>query len=157
MASQTTDWRLGDVTSLQPHAVVGAWVAKSQAREFHCLPNCKPWLLLRWRSSGGKRWLSWRASALHLVALEASSRGESNKGVVMDLAPLTALLLQVFRKPLPAICKLPMEKGECRASLLRWHYNIKSGRCERFSYGGCGGNENNFLSRNQCRIACRRP
>lgn len=38
MASQTTDWRLGDVTSLQPHAVVGAWVAgltsKSQAREF---------------------------------------------------------------------------------------------------------------------------
>ncbi|XP_038187244.2 kunitz-type protease inhibitor 3 [Arvicola amphibius] len=63
---------------------------------------------------------------------------------------------KVFRNPLPALCKLPLERGECRATLLRWHYNIKSGKCERFSYGGCGGNENNFLSRNQCRLACRR-
>ncbi|CAH6776817.1 Spint3 [Phodopus roborovskii] len=63
---------------------------------------------------------------------------------------------QVSRKPLPSLCSLPMQIGECRALLLRWYYNTKSGKCVRFNFGGCGGNENNFLSRDQCRLACRR-
>ncbi|XP_052579683.1 kunitz-type protease inhibitor 3 [Peromyscus californicus insignis] len=63
---------------------------------------------------------------------------------------------RVSRKPLPPLCSLPVEKGQCQAMVLRWYYSTKSGRCERFGYGGCGGNENNFLNRNECRLTCRR-
>lgn len=84
------------------------------------------------------------------------AEGRVAEGVVMDMAPLITLLLQVSRKPLPPLCSLPVDKGQCQTMVLRWYYNTKSGRCERFGYGGCGGNENNFLNRNICRLTCRR-
>ncbi|XP_031229615.1 kunitz-type protease inhibitor 3 [Mastomys coucha] len=61
---------------------------------------------------------------------------------------------KVPRKSLLAMCTLPKKKGECRAMLVRWYYNSKIGKCEWFRYGGCGGNGNNFPSRNQCQTVC---
>ncbi|NP_001386496.1 kunitz-type protease inhibitor 3 precursor [Rattus norvegicus] len=58
------------------------------------------------------------------------------------------------RKSLPSMCTLPMEKGECRAIFVRWYYDTKTKKCDWFHYGGCRGNENNFLSRNQCQTVC---
>ena len=46
------------------------------------------------------------------------------------------------------------EIGECRAALPRWYYNINSGKCEQFIYGGCGGNENNFGTNDECEGNC---
>ncbi|CAO2577779.1 Thrombin inhibitor hemalin [Lemmus lemmus] len=107
------------------------------------------------------RWFYNKENSTCQLFIYGGCQGNNNnfqsQSLCQNVCQKKTLLLQVFRKPLPALCKLPMEKGECRATLLRWHYNIKSGKCERFSYGGCGGNENNFLSRNQCRLACRRP
>eukprot|EP00054_Salpingoeca_dolichothecata_P028024 m.209432 g.209432 ORF g.209432 m.209432 type:complete len:1116 (-) comp26104_c0_seq3:129-3476(-) len=51
-------------------------------------------------------------------------------------------------------CTLPAEVGMCRAALLRYYFNSKSGKCETFSYGGCGGNANNFKTLADCNAKC---
>nr|XP_020821283.1 kunitz-type protease inhibitor 4 isoform X2 [Phascolarctos cinereus] len=56
---------------------------------------------------------------------------------------------------IPEICTLPQSIGSCRGSFPRYYYNKFARRCERFLYGGCGGNRNNFIFVEQCQLACR--
>ncbi|XP_041827814.1 kunitz-type protease inhibitor 1a [Melanotaenia boesemani] len=51
-------------------------------------------------------------------------------------------------------CMVPVKPGPCRGSYPRWHYNAASGKCEKFSYGGCKPNLNNYLSEEECTNAC---
>lgn len=54
-----------------------------------------------------------------------------------------------------SICNMPAVRGYCQGSnIIRWHYNTVSGRCDTFRYSGCGGNENNFDTPNQCAAKC---
>ncbi|KAH0619352.1 hypothetical protein JD844_019397 [Phrynosoma platyrhinos] len=46
------------------------------------------------------------------------------------------------------------EPGPCYAYLPRYFYNTASKRCEKFIYGGCRGNKNNFKTLEQCRRTC---
>ncbi|XP_064209243.1 amyloid beta precursor like protein 2-like [Anguilla rostrata] len=55
-----------------------------------------------------------------------------------------------------AVCSLEAETGPCRASMPRWHFDGRQGRCVRFVYGGCAGNRNNFDSEEYCMAVCRR-
>ncbi|KAL1418936.1 hypothetical protein MTO96_005477 [Rhipicephalus appendiculatus] len=55
------------------------------------------------------------------------------------------------------ICLLPQEAGNCVEFRERWYYNAEEGRCHRFYYGGCDGNENNFASHLECEQMCRQP
>ena len=57
---------------------------------------------------------------------------------------------------LPDICLLPADPGECFADIPRYFFNAETGQCEMFSYGGCGGNDNNFETLEECRKACGR-
>ncbi|CAG9860397.1 unnamed protein product [Phyllotreta striolata] len=52
------------------------------------------------------------------------------------------------------ICRLPEDRGRCRALINRWRYNMRTGQCNQFKFGGCGGNENNFASKESCLDAC---
>ncbi len=52
------------------------------------------------------------------------------------------------------VCNLPSDMGPCRAALARFFYNADSGKCEMFMYGGCSGNENNFMTIEDCQKAC---
>uniref|UniRef100_A0A8C6Y6X2 BPTI/Kunitz inhibitor domain-containing protein n=1 Tax=Naja naja TaxID=35670 RepID=A0A8C6Y6X2_NAJNA len=52
------------------------------------------------------------------------------------------------------ICLLPKQEGDCTALFLHWFHNWRSGRCELFIYGGCGGNANNFETREECQRTC---
>jgi len=54
----------------------------------------------------------------------------------------------------PDYCLLPKEKGRCRAIKPRFFYNNENGQCENFDYGGCGGNENNFHTLEDCKSKC---
>jgi hypothetical protein len=56
---------------------------------------------------------------------------------------------------MPARCKLPAEPGNCNAYFPAYFHNPKTGVCEGFVYGGCGGNLNRFETREDCQAACR--
>lgn len=51
-------------------------------------------------------------------------------------------------------CMSPVEKGPCMANIQNYFYNTQSGRCEKFTYSGCGGNENRFMSEDDCIKSC---
>jgi hypothetical protein len=44
--------------------------------------------------------------------------------------------------------------GRCRAMLNRWSWNPETLQCEKFVFGGCDGNGNNFPSRKKCEKKC---
>ena len=56
---------------------------------------------------------------------------------------------------LPARCTLPSETGTCDAYFPMYFHNPLTGVCEPFVYGGCGGNDNRFETREACQAACR--
>lgn len=60
-----------------------------------------------------------------------------------------------LQQPLPPHCTLPSVTGHCRAAFPRYFYNVESGECEQFIYGGCGGNDNRFDSMIQCEASCK--
>lgn len=54
----------------------------------------------------------------------------------------------------PAICGMRSDPGPCRESVQKWYYDYEQGLCQKFVYGGCRGNENNFDSKAACLQAC---
>ena len=52
------------------------------------------------------------------------------------------------------VCHLPKDTGPCRAAFPRWHFNKETGACQQFTWGGCEGNLNNFVSQKICDEMC---
>ncbi|GBL77956.1 Tissue factor pathway inhibitor [Araneus ventricosus] len=52
------------------------------------------------------------------------------------------------------LCFLPPEVGPCRAGFYNYYFNRRTGQCEKFLYGGCRGNKNNFQKKEECEKAC---
>nr|XP_009664563.1 PREDICTED: tissue factor pathway inhibitor isoform X3 [Struthio camelus australis] len=53
-----------------------------------------------------------------------------------------------------SICALKADEGPCKAIHMRYYFNLQSRKCEIFEYGGCHGNENNFLTLEECQKKC---
>ncbi|CAG5927553.1 unnamed protein product [Menidia menidia] len=51
-------------------------------------------------------------------------------------------------------CLEPMSEGACSDYVLLWYFHGQSGECRPFVYGGCGGNQNQFSSRQECLSWC---
>jgi spondin-1 len=52
------------------------------------------------------------------------------------------------------ICSMTPETGSCRGIYQRYHYDVSSQSCREFTYGGCRGNQNNFLTSEICMSSC---
>uniref|UniRef100_A0A5S6QUU6 Papilin n=1 Tax=Trichuris muris TaxID=70415 RepID=A0A5S6QUU6_TRIMR len=59
-----------------------------------------------------------------------------------------------IREDVDPVCSLPRDSGPCMNFVIKWFYNAVTGRCERFQYGSCGGNSNNFESLETCNARC---
>uniref|UniRef100_A0AAY4EAL1 BPTI/Kunitz inhibitor domain-containing protein n=1 Tax=Denticeps clupeoides TaxID=299321 RepID=A0AAY4EAL1_9TELE len=51
-------------------------------------------------------------------------------------------------------CGKPSDSGMCRAAFPMYYYDSNTKGCEKFIYGGCGGNENRFFSQDECTTKC---
>ncbi|MEA5519760.1 MAG: BPTI/Kunitz-type proteinase inhibitor domain-containing protein [Limnoraphis robusta] len=63
-----------------------------------------------------------------------------------------ALFPQTVFAQQKTICNQPIETGSCRASFNRYAFN--GSECVQFSFGGCEGNENNFITLGDCQQTC---
>ncbi|RVE46514.1 hypothetical protein evm_008805 [Chilo suppressalis] len=53
-------------------------------------------------------------------------------------------------------CEEPIERGLCYAYFPRFGYNKEINKCEFFVYGGCQGNDNRFITAEECEKVCQR-
>ncbi|XP_037709956.1 male accessory gland serine protease inhibitor [Drosophila subpulchrella] len=58
-----------------------------------------------------------------------------------------------------AICGLPHSRNgdgriSCEAYIPSWSYDSNHNECIKFIYGGCGGNDNRFNSKENCEDKC---
>nr|ACO12558.1 Tissue factor pathway inhibitor precursor [Lepeophtheirus salmonis] len=64
---------------------------------------------------------------------------------------------EALSKPVISVCSQPRKSGRCfNNSFQRFYYDSRLGKCIRFSYNGCGGNQNNFETYNDCVQTCAR-
>lgn len=56
---------------------------------------------------------------------------------------------------IPPFCLTEPVVGHCRNPSNRWYYDNDKNDCALFSFSGCGGNQNNFLSRDECISTCK--
>ncbi|XP_035221983.1 zonadhesin-like, partial [Stegodyphus dumicola] len=54
----------------------------------------------------------------------------------------------------PRVCKQQKQSGPCTLRIQRFYFNNKTRQCEIFIYGGCLGNRNNFMTKQQCEATC---
>nr|XP_049697073.1 spondin-1 [Helicoverpa armigera]XP_049697074.1 spondin-1 [Helicoverpa armigera]XP_049697075.1 spondin-1 [Helicoverpa armigera]XP_049697076.1 spondin-1 [Helicoverpa armigera] len=52
------------------------------------------------------------------------------------------------------ICMEEADPGPCRGLYSRWAFVAQKGMCVPFAYGGCRGNQNNFISQDDCTSTC---
>ncbi|XP_063003568.1 kunitz-like toxin PcKuz3 [Elgaria multicarinata webbii] len=70
------------------------------------------------------------------------------------LLAISAELTLVSGQNRPDFCYMPAQRGLCDAYFPRFFYKPSSKRCEKFIYGGCGGNKNNFKTLVECQQKC---
>jgi len=59
----------------------------------------------------------------------------------------------------PTLCKSPKDAGPAKAVFPRYYWNANASppRCESFTYGGAGGNDNRFHTQAECEQKCKKP
>uniref|UniRef100_A0A673JVH3 Collagen alpha-6(VI) chain-like n=1 Tax=Sinocyclocheilus rhinocerous TaxID=307959 RepID=A0A673JVH3_9TELE len=57
---------------------------------------------------------------------------------------------------LQGINGLKLDAGSCSNFSVKWYFNVRSGGCVQFWYGGCDGNSNRFDTQEDCEIRCLR-
>ncbi|KAM3911296.1 kunitz-type protease inhibitor 2 [Leptodactylus fuscus] len=52
-------------------------------------------------------------------------------------------------------CVPEKQTGDCRAYFVRWWYDVTTGTCKNFTYGGCAVNLNNYIGEEECMQRCQ--
>ena len=103
------------------------------------------------------------ASVLSIVpALDALPNPSSLTTVTTQVSsPHSPVVDNTFITSLSVFCSLsarctePPRTGPCRASHSHWYYDPLNRKCNRFTYGGCDGNDNNFDVEESCKETCK--
>nr|P82966.2 RecName: Full=Kunitz-type serine protease inhibitor; AltName: Full=Oh11-1; AltName: Full=Venom chymotrypsin inhibitor; Flags: Precursor [Ophiophagus hannah]ABY74981.1 chymotrypsin inhibitor [Ophiophagus hannah] len=74
--------------------------------------------------------------------------------LLLGLLTLWAELTPVSGLGRPKFCELPPEPGLCNARKTFFYYSLHSHACQKFIYGGCGGNANKFKTIDECHRTC---
>uniref|UniRef100_A0A668ATA4 BPTI/Kunitz inhibitor domain-containing protein n=1 Tax=Myripristis murdjan TaxID=586833 RepID=A0A668ATA4_9TELE len=87
-----------------------------------------------------------------MVKLNKYQLLNSTKGLCFTFSKI------VHKNPFPTFISgsvlSPMSEGGCTEFVLLWYFHRRSGECRPFVYGGCGGNQNRFPSRQECQKWC---
>jgi hypothetical protein len=120
------------------------------ARTCECLPNytgngvlCSPLNLCEILNGGCNQFASCTPTGPGTRTCECFA-GFVGSGVGSDCAPIDT-------------CSLPPSVGQCGSAVARWYFDVATGGCEQFVWSGCGGNDNNFESREACGATCNDP
>ncbi|XP_030283795.1 tissue factor pathway inhibitor a [Sparus aurata] len=92
--------------------------------------------------ASSNKWWVLCAVSLCCVARLGSCRRNREDGALPELF--------IFNE----LCALKDDPGHCKAIKDRFFFNVDTGRCELFEYGGCGGNANNFETLEACEETC---
>ncbi|XP_070377335.1 papilin [Dermacentor albipictus] len=79
--------------------------------------------------------------------------GNNNRFASKDLCEQTCLQQEKLGKHQ---CEQSAAPGPCRGSYKRFYYDRQDNQCKRFTYGGCQGNANNFVTEEECSEQCVR-
>ncbi|XP_035224518.1 uncharacterized protein LOC118197130 isoform X2 [Stegodyphus dumicola] len=77
--------------------------------------------------------------------------------VSQNLSQNFTVTIEIKPKGDKEVCDLPVKKGRCNNSQLRYYYDKDKNACEKFTYTGCSGNANNFISIEDCENSCLKP
>lgn len=58
-------------------------------------------------------------------------------------------------RAVPSPCQLPLATGHCRAHIPSFYFDSATGSCQPFTFTGCKGNANNFISMEDCQRTCK--
>ncbi|KAL1474951.1 hypothetical protein MTO96_037641, partial [Rhipicephalus appendiculatus] len=75
-------------------------------------------------------------------------------GSMKQLALLSLYCAVAASVDFETYCKPAADPGPCRAWRPRWYYNVVTGQCDTFIYGGCKGNKNNYVAWIDCDTSC---
>ncbi|XP_021574040.1 papilin [Carlito syrichta] len=75
--------------------------------------------------------------------------------VASAVGPLGEGCVEQPSQAYPVRCLLPSAHGPCTDWVARWFFIASVARCNRFWFGGCHGNANNFASEQECEGSCR--
>uniref|UniRef100_G3THG9 Tissue factor pathway inhibitor n=1 Tax=Loxodonta africana TaxID=9785 RepID=G3THG9_LOXAF len=91
---------------------------------------------------------------LSSMACEKFTSGgcQSNENWFPDEATCTEFCAP--KRKCPSFCYSPKDEGLCSANVTRYYFNPRHKICEAFTYTGCGGNDNNFVSMQDCKQVC---
>lgn len=99
------------------------------------------------------------AGAAALAGASGAEPGRAGNAGALGIAgnPGTAPV-----EPYSEGCYDPVTRGECDGDFRRYGFDPETGECKEFTYGGCGGTENNFKTQGACVESCggcplRRP
>lgn len=81
-------------------------------------------------------------------------RGEAEAGGKTRIVPLLGPGEPRSNDSTAVLCRLPMKVGSCRAAFPKFFYNVTNQSCQKFIYGGCEANGNNFDTRDECEATC---